>query len=153
MANAQSAMAASMSMGIAPASGHYRWVICALLFFATTINYIDRQVLGILAAPLQKELGWSESQYGLIATAFTGAYAIGLVLVGRLMDWLGTRKGLGLAVIAWSVAAAGHALASLAFGFGLASDFDADRISVAVDGQLTCRSFSSQRQLIFSRCS
>jgi MFS transporter, ACS family, hexuronate transporter len=118
--NAQWVTTASMSARVAPAIGHYRWVICALLFFATTINYIDRQVLGILASPLQKELGWSESQYGLIATAFTGAYAVGLVLVGRLMDWLGTRKGLSLAVICWSVAAMGHALARSAFGFGVA---------------------------------
>ena len=120
MSNAPRVTTASMSARVAPAIGHYRWVICAVLFLATTIIYVDRQVLGILAAPLQKELGWSESQYGLIATAFTGAYAIGLVLVGRLMDWLGTRKGLSLAVICWSVAAAAHALASSAFGFGVA---------------------------------
>lgn len=100
--------------------GHYRWMICALLFFATTINYIDRQVLGILASPLQKELGWSESEYGLIATAFTGAYAVGLIIVGRLMDALGTRKGFSLAIVFWSVAAMGHALARSAFGFGVA---------------------------------
>lgn len=100
--------------------GRYRWVICALLFFATTINYVDRQVLGILATPLQKELGWSESDYGFIATAFTGAYAVGLLIVGRLMDWLGTRKGFSLAIIFWSLAAMGHALARSAFGFGIA---------------------------------
>ncbi|MDQ3748737.1 MAG: MFS transporter [Acidobacteriota bacterium] len=100
--------------------GSYRWVICALLFFATTINYVDRQVLGILATPLQKELGWSESDYGFIATAFTGAYAVGLVVVGRLMDWLGTRKGFSLAIIFWSLAAMGHAFARSAFGFGIA---------------------------------
>lgn len=100
--------------------GHYRWIICALLFFATTINYIDRQVLGILASPLQKELGWSESDYGWIATAFTGAYAVGLMLVGRLMDAIGTRKGFSLAIIFWSAAAMGHALARSAFGFGVA---------------------------------
>jgi ACS family hexuronate transporter-like MFS transporter len=120
MSNPQWVTTAAMSARVAPAIGHYRWVICALLFFATTINYIDRQVLGILATPLQKELGWSESQYGLIATAFTGAYAVGLVVVGRMMDWLGTRRGLSLAVICWSIAAAGHALARSAFGFGVA---------------------------------
>jgi ACS family hexuronate transporter-like MFS transporter len=100
--------------------GCYRWVICALLFFATTINYLDRQVLGILAAPLQKELGWSESEYGWIATAFTGAYAAGLLVVGGVMDRLGTRSGFGLAVIGWSLAAMAHALARSAFGFGVA---------------------------------
>ena len=78
---------------IRPASADYRWIICALLFFATTINYLDRQVLGILATPLQKELDWSESQYGWIAAAFTGAYAAGQLIVGRLMDRLGTRTG------------------------------------------------------------
>jgi len=113
-------IATAIKDGVAARFGHYRWVICALLFFATTINYIDRQVLGILASPLQKELGWSESQYGWIAAAFTGAYAVGLVVVGRLMDRLGTRKGFSIAVIFWSVAAMGHALARTAFGFGIA---------------------------------
>ncbi len=113
-------IATAIKDGVAARFGHYRWVICALLFFATTINYIDRQVLGILASPLQKELGWSESQYGWIAAAFTGAYAVGLVVVGRLMDRLGTRKGFSIAVIFWSLAAMGHALARTAFGFGMA---------------------------------
>ncbi|HZE70471.1 MAG TPA: MFS transporter [Pyrinomonadaceae bacterium] len=113
-------IATAVEESVAARAGHYRWVICALLFFATTINYIDRQVLGILASPLQKELGWSESHYGWIAAAFTGAYAVGLVVVGRLMDRLGTRKGFSLAVIFWSVAAIGHALARTAFGFGIA---------------------------------
>ncbi len=91
-----------------------------MLFFATTINYLDRQVLGILAETLQKELGWSESQYGWIATAFTGAYAAGQLIVGGLMDRLGTRLGFSLAVVCWSLAAMGHALARSAFGFGVA---------------------------------
>src|SRR5258708_1382707 len=112
--------AALFEEGAAARGGHYRWVICALLFFATTINYIDRQVLGILASPLQEELGWSESQYGWIAAAFTGAYAVGLVVVGRMMDRLGTQKGFSIAVIFWSVAAMGHALARTVFGFGIA---------------------------------
>ena len=113
-------IAAAVQEGVAARVGRYRWVICALLFFATTINYIDRQVLGILASPLQKELGWSESHYGWIAAAFTGAYAVGLLIVGRLMDRLGTRKGFSIAVVFWSVAAMGHALARTAFGFGVA---------------------------------
>ena len=100
--------------------GGYRWIICALLFLATTINYLDRQVLGILAAPLQKELDWSDSDYGWIATAFTGAYAAGLLIVGGLMDVLGTRMGFSLAVVCWSLAAMGHALARSALGFGVA---------------------------------
>lgn len=101
-------------------AGQYRWVICALLFFATTINYLDRQVLGILAPSLQKELGWSESDYGWITTAFTGAYAVGLLLVGRLMDRLGTRKGFSLAVACWSVAAMAHSLVGSVLGFSAA---------------------------------
>jgi ACS family hexuronate transporter-like MFS transporter len=100
--------------------GRYRWIICALLFFATTINYLDRQVLGILAPQLQKELDWSESDYGWITTAFTGAYAAGLLVVGGLMDRLGTRTGFGLAVLSWSLAAMGHAIARTAAGFGAA---------------------------------
>ncbi|HKQ53634.1 MAG TPA: MFS transporter [Pyrinomonadaceae bacterium] len=100
--------------------GRYRWVVCALLFFATTINYLDRQVLGILAPSLQKGLGWSEVEYGWITAAFTGAYALGLILAGRMMDRLGTRTGLSLAVICWSVAAMGHAPATTVFGFMVA---------------------------------
>jgi len=109
--------------GIDPGSTHrtsYRWVVCALLFFATTINYIDRQVLGLLAPMLQKEIGWSEIEYGYIATAFTGAYAFGLLIVGRFMDKIGTRIGLALSITVWSFAAMGHALARTVFGFGVA---------------------------------
>jgi ACS family hexuronate transporter-like MFS transporter len=112
--------AAATIGGAAARVGRYRWIICALLFFATTINYLDRQVLGILAAPLQKELDWSESDYGWIATAFTGAYAAGQLIVGGLMDLLGTRMGFSLAVVCWSLAAMSHALARSAFGFGMA---------------------------------
>jgi ACS family hexuronate transporter-like MFS transporter len=90
------------------------------LFFATTINYIDRQVLGILAPVLEKEIGWSESQYGFIVTAFQGAYAVGLLAVGRMMDVLGTKIGYSVAMVFWSLAAMAHALAKSAFGFGAA---------------------------------
>ena len=100
--------------------GYYRWTICALLFFATTINYIDRQVLGILAPVLEKEIGWSESQYGYIVTAFQAAYALGLLLVGRMMDVLGTKIGYTVAMVFWSLAAMAHSLAKTAFGFGAA---------------------------------
>jgi ACS family hexuronate transporter-like MFS transporter len=68
-----------------------RWRICALLFLATTINYMDRQILGILAVTLEREIGWSESQYGLIVTCFNAAYAIGLLGFGRLIDVIGTK--------------------------------------------------------------
>lgn len=101
-------------------TGHYRWVICALLFFATTINYVDRQVLGILAPTLGEEIGWSEKEYGGIVTAFQAAYAVGLLGMGRLMDWLGTRRGFSLAMVGWSVAAMAHALAQSVAGFATA---------------------------------
>jgi ACS family hexuronate transporter-like MFS transporter len=103
-----------------PAGANFRWTICALLFFATTINYIDRQVLGILATTLEKEIGWSEIEYAYIVTAFQGAYAIGLLLVGRIMDLVGTKLGYTLAMIVWSIASMAHALARSAFGFGAA---------------------------------
>ena len=102
--------------------GNYRWVICALLFFATTINYIDRQVLGILATDeaFKNTIGWTEAQYGYVNTAFQAAYAIGLLVVGNLMDRFGTRKGFSVAIVFWSIAAMAHALARSAFGFGTA---------------------------------
>src|SRR6185312_10996804 len=102
------------------AGGQLRWVICALLFFATTINYMDRQVLGILAPYLQRTIGWNEIQYGNIVFAFQAAYAIGLLLVGRLIDRLGTRIGYALSIAVWSLAAMGHALANSVLGFGFA---------------------------------
>jgi ACS family hexuronate transporter-like MFS transporter len=107
---------------VGSAIGRYRWVICALLFFATTINYIDRQVLGILAtdATFKSAIGWNEAQYGYVNTAFQAAYALGLLLVGRLMDRFGTRKGFSFAIVFWSVAAMCHSLARSAFGFGSA---------------------------------
>ena len=97
-----------------------RWWICALLFFATTINYIDRQVFAILAPQLQTEIGWSEIEYGYIVTAFQFSYAIGLLLVGKLIDFLGTKKGFILSIIVWSLAAMAHALARTPIGFGVA---------------------------------
>jgi ACS family hexuronate transporter-like MFS transporter len=100
--------------------GHYRWVICALLFFATTINYVDRGVLGVLAPGLKTEIGWTDTEYGDINAAFSTAYAIGFVVVGRFIDRVGTRIGYAVSLIAWSLAAAGHALARTAFGFGAA---------------------------------
>ncbi len=100
--------------------GRFRWAICGLLFAATTLNYMDRQVLGLLAPDLQREIGWSETQYAHIVTAFQGAYALGLVVLGRVIDLIGTRRGYALSVTFWSVAAAAHGLARSVFGFGLA---------------------------------
>jgi ACS family hexuronate transporter-like MFS transporter len=100
--------------------GTYRWRICALLFAATTINYIDRQVLGVLAPDLGRLIGWSEIEYGYIVTAFQAAYALGLVCTGAVIDRLGTRIGYALAICLWSAAAMSHALARTALGFGVA---------------------------------
>lgn len=100
--------------------GRMRWSICALLFFATTINYIDRQVLGILSKDLQSALHWTEIDYGNIVASFNAMYAIGLLVVGRLIDRFGTKLGYAGALVFWSVAAMAHALARSAFGFGIA---------------------------------
>ncbi len=112
--------AVAASQGAAVRVGHYRWVICALLFFAATINYIDRQVIGILKPTLQTEIGWTEIQYSWIVFWFQAAYAVGLLVVGGLMDRFGTRKGFSLAIVFWSVAAMGHALARTVAGFSVA---------------------------------
>jgi MFS transporter, ACS family, hexuronate transporter len=100
--------------------GRYRWTICSLLFVATTINYIDRQVLGILAPDLQRAIGWSEVEYGYIVVAFQAAYALGLPLFGRFIDRYGTKLGYTISIFGWSIAAMAHALASSALSFGIA---------------------------------
>jgi MFS transporter, ACS family, aldohexuronate transporter len=107
------------TQGSAPRTG-YRWTICALLFFATTINYIDRQVLGILAPVLEDEMGWSEVEYGAIVSWFTFAYGLGFLVMGRLLDRIGVRKGFALAIVSWSLAAMAHAFARGAGGFSIA---------------------------------
>jgi ACS family hexuronate transporter-like MFS transporter len=91
--------------------GRRRWLICTLLFFAATINYVDRQVIGILKPTLQTEFGWTETDYGWIVFAFQTAYAIGLLSIGRLMDKIGTKKGFSLSIVIWSFAAMAHAWA------------------------------------------
>lgn len=121
-ASVTGATIAAVDEGFVQRVGRYRWTICALLFFATTINYIDRQVLGILTTDqnFKNTIGWNEVEYGFINTAFQGAYAIGLVLVGYLMDRFGTRKGFSFSVGFWSISAMCHALAHGPFGFGAA---------------------------------
>jgi ACS family hexuronate transporter-like MFS transporter len=100
--------------------GRRRWLICALLFAATTINYMDRQVLGLLAPLLQVQIGWNEVQYGYIGTSFLVAYALGLLIMGPLVDRFGTRLGYAVAIAIWSVSAMAHALVGSALGFGIA---------------------------------
>src|SRR6187401_2216986 len=106
--------------GIGERIGKFRWVICGLLFFATTINYVDRQVLGILAPDLQKEIGWSELDYGRIVIAFQVSYAVMMLVWGKILDRIGTKMGLGIAVAWWSLAAMGTAFARSAATFGFA---------------------------------
>jgi MFS transporter, ACS family, hexuronate transporter len=128
LSNSQTDLLPPSSAGAMPADaerisarlGRYRWVICALLFFAATINYIDRQVIGILKPTLQTEIGWSELDYSWVVFAFQTAYALGLLMVGGLMDRFGTRKGFSIALVVWSLAAMGHALVSSVMGFGIA---------------------------------
>lgn len=100
--------------------GRIRWIICALLFFAATINYIDRQVLAILAPDLQKEIGWSELDYGRIVIAFQVAYAVMMLAWGRILDKIGTKIGFAIAVVWWSLAAMSTSLARSAMAFGAA---------------------------------
>ena len=103
--------------------GKYRWIVCALLFFATTINYIDRQVIGLLKPTLEGEFGWSETDYSNIVMAFSAAYAIGLLLFGKIVDKVGTKMGYTISVVFWSIAAMLHAVVKSTFGFGLVRAF------------------------------
>jgi len=96
-----------------------RWTMVALLFFATTINYIDRQVIGLLKPFIQGDLHWDEADYGYIVTAFQIAYALGMIISGRLLDKFGTRVGYSLSIFVWSVGATLHALMNSVFGFGV----------------------------------
>lgn len=99
---------------------NYRWLILALLFFATTINYLDRQIIGLLKPILEVEFNWTETDFAGIVMAFTAAYAIGLLFFGWLIDKIGTRLGYTITVIVWSLGGMGHALARSALQFGLA---------------------------------
>ena len=112
-------------MAIETKIGKYRWVICALLFFATTINYMDRQVIGILRPVLEHELHWAnpiniDLEYSYITTAFTFAYALGVLLFGWFIDKVGTKKGYAISVGIWGFSSLAHALARTSFGLGVA---------------------------------
>src|SRR6476620_12417636 len=118
MSSADQPAGASVSV-VKSKVGSYRWTVCGLLFAATTINYIDRQVLGILAPDLQREIGWSELDYGRIVIAFQVAYAVMMLAWGRILDKIGTKLGFAIAVVWWSLAGMGTALARSAMTFGL----------------------------------
>lgn len=102
---------------VAVALGGYRWLVCALLFLATSINYIDRQVLSLIKEILDKDLGWSATDFGRINSAFQGAYGLSLLFFGWFVDRFGTRVGYAISIAAWSVMAIAHTLVSSAGGF------------------------------------
>jgi ACS family hexuronate transporter-like MFS transporter len=99
---------------------HYRWTICALVFFATTVNYLDRQVLSLLKDKLEVQFNWSDSDYANIVTAFQLTYALSMLFAGRFIDWIGTKWGYAWSLIIWSVGAMVHALARGTGGFIMA---------------------------------
>src|SRR3954470_8370972 len=91
------------------AIGKYRWTICTLVFFATTINYLDRAVISLLKSYLEKDFNWTESDYSDIVIGFQLAYAIGMLGIGRFIDKVGTKIGYALSLVLWSIAAISHA--------------------------------------------
>jgi len=108
------------SMQLQPTTGQVRWLICALLFFAASVNYMDRQVIGLLKPTLQAQLGWTEEGYSNIVVAFQLAYGSSLLFIGKLIDRIGTRKGFSLAVLFWSISAMAHAAATSVLQFAVA---------------------------------
>src|SRR5665647_252067 len=100
--------------------GTYRWTICSLLFFATTINYLDRSVISLLKPYLEVQFKWTEGDYSYIVMAFQVSYGVGMIFIGRFIDRVGTKLGYALSTLAWSLAAMGHALAQSTLGFGIA---------------------------------
>ena len=130
----------SAAAQIAHHVGRFRWVICTVLLLGVMKNYMDRQVIGVLKTTLQHDLGWSEIDYGNLVLTFQAAYALGLVLVGRLIDRVGTRFGYALAMAFWSLASLAHGLATsftgflvarFALGFGESAVFPASLKAVA----------------------
>ncbi len=105
-------------MSDTPKTGSYRWTVCALIFFATTLNYLDRQVIGILKPMLETNLNIGEADYGNIVTIFQLFYGFSMLLAGRLIDKFGTKIGYSISVLLWSIAAMGHSLASGVVSFG-----------------------------------
>src|SRR5687768_3774448 len=100
--------------------GNYRWTICTLLFIATTINYVDRQILSLVKPILDIELGWSNEEFGIVNAVFQGAYGFGLLFFGWFVDRYGAKVGYAVSIIGWSFAAMGHSLVSTVTGFMVA---------------------------------
>jgi MFS transporter, ACS family, hexuronate transporter len=120
LGNPMSTSTVAAGGSLASTIGRYRWLICGLLFLATTINYIDRQVLALIKGTLDVELGWTNAQYGWANTCFQGAYAVSLLLFGKFIDRFGVKVGYAVSIAAWSLAAAAHALVGSARGFMIA---------------------------------
>ena len=120
MAVSAKSLGRPLETGYTEGKGRYRWRICGLLFFVTTLIYLDRQVLGVLAPELQRVIGWNEVQYGNIVTAFQIAYALGLLLSGRFIDKVGTRTGYAVAIGLWTLATTGQSLARTVLAFAAA---------------------------------
>ncbi|SDH80422.1 MFS transporter, ACS family, hexuronate transporter [Chryseobacterium taeanense] len=104
----------------APKNGNIRWFMLSLVFLATTINYLDRQVMGLLKPILEKEFDWNEKDYSYIVMAFTATYAIGYLAMGRFIDRVGTKIGYAVSLIVWSLASIGHGFVKSTFGFIIA---------------------------------
>jgi len=126
--------------GVSATITKYRWTICGLLFFATTINYLDRQIIGLLKPTLEKEFLWTESDYGNIVMTFSAAYTLGFLFFGRVIDKIGTKLGYIISIVVWSIAAIFHAavrstggfhIARAALGVGEAGNFPAAIKAVA----------------------
>ena len=101
-------------------TGNYRWTICSLLFLATTINYVDRQILSLVKPILDIELGWSNEEFGIVNAVFQGAYGFGLLSFGWFVDRYGSKVGYAVSIVAWSLAAMGHSVVSTVTGFMIA---------------------------------
>lgn len=114
------AIAKEKGPGIQQSIGKYRWTICGLVFFATTVNYLDRAVISLLKGTLTTEMHWDDADYANVEIAFKVAYAVGLLLAGRVVDKLGTKIGYAVATGLWSISAVAHAFASSVLGFGVA---------------------------------
>ena len=110
-------------IGVPAKIGKYRWTICGLIFFATTINYLDRQVISLLKSTLSADMHWNDADYANIEIAFQFFYAFGMVGAGRVIDKLGTKTGYALTTGLWSVAAVCHAFASSVLGFAAVRAF------------------------------
>lgn len=113
MSLAETAPAAATDSNV----GRVRWIVCGLLFLATTVNYIDRQILALVKEFLDRELGWTNEQFGMVNSAFQGAYAVGLLVFGWYVDRYGTKIGYAVSIVLWSLAAIGHAAVGSVPGF------------------------------------